>query len=491
MSAKDDPPDMAELKKIESDKGVVQEVPHTILTRREKHLMTILLSGMGTASSMSMPVYWVALTEIERDFKISEEQVNLTIVAYLVLQATAPVFLSTATDYIGRRPVILICLTGGIVVNVGLAVANAYWLIIFLRCLLATSVSPLISICSSVVSDFTTRKDRGGFNGTVNGCLLVGQAFAPFLGSLVDTGWNWRAIFYFCAIIDGALLVVIAVCLPETHRSVVGNLSAPPVHWYHKSPALWYFGDRLCDTERKTVEPSKLTKYNPFLTISFLKYPEVSMILLPSSILFSTWTIAQATLSTYLSKTYGYSSLKIGLCFFAPGFSTIAGAILSGKFMDFTYRLARNKHMKSNSDEPFDIIRARLQYFAIPAVVGAMASVIYGWCFQNRESVAILLVMISLITFTTMFPMSVVPTLFVDLFPQRSGSVASLNNLGRCGMATIFVACLSKMISSMTLGGTYTLMTGLILLSNVCVYYLVTRSRHFMHNIQLREQAAK
>ncbi|KAG7880451.1 hypothetical protein KL937_002013 [Ogataea polymorpha] len=465
-----------------------QEVPHTILTKREKLFMTILLSLIGVASAMSMPIYWVALTEMKKKFRVTEEQINLTVVAYLVLQSLSPVFFSTATDYVGRRPVVLVCLAGGLAINIALAVSDAYWMIILFRCLLASFVSPLISIDSSIVSDFTTRRDRGGYNGTVNGFLLVGQGLSPFFGALVDSGWDWRAIFYFSAIIDGVLLVIAFICLPETKRSIVGNMSVKPDHWYHRAPVLLYFGKRLSDTSKSTVEHMELPSYNPLRTVMIMRYPQVTMVLIPSSVIFATWTMSQASLSTVLSESYGYSTLKIGLCFFASGAATVLGAITSGKVLDFAYNNARQKQLRSDSSKPLNIIKARVQYFFIPSLVCAASSVVFGWCFQKKENVAIILVMTFLITFSTMFPMNAVPTLLIDMFPGQSGSVASLNNLGRCGMATIFMACLSKMTASMKLGGTYTLMAGLILLGNISVYALLARSSKILADVERRKQ---
>ncbi|ESW96194.1 hypothetical protein KL918_000142 [Ogataea parapolymorpha] len=465
-----------------------QEVPHTILTKREKSFMTFLLSLIGVASAMSMPIYWVALTEMKKKFGVTEEQINLTVVAYLILQSLSPVFFSTATDYVGRRPVVLVCLLGGLVINIALAVSDAYWMIILFRCLLASFVSPLISIDSSIVSDFTTRRDRGGYNGTVNGFLLVGQGFSPFFGALVDSGWDWRAIFYFCAIIDGVLLLIAFICLPETKRTIVGNMSVKPDRWYHRAPILLYFGKRLSDTSKSTLEHINLPSYNPLRTVLIVRHPQVAMVLIPSSVIFATWTISQASLSTELSESYGYSTLKIGICFFAPGVATILGAIISGKVLDLTYNNLRQKQLRSDCSKPLNIIKARLQYFLIPSFVCAAASVVFGWCFQKKESVAIILVMSFLITFSTMFPMNAVPTLLIDMFPGQSGSVASLNNLGRCGVATIFMACLSKMGMSLKLGGTYTLMAGLIMLGNISVYALLARSSRILADVERRKR---
>ncbi|GME74963.1 unnamed protein product [Ambrosiozyma monospora] len=325
------------------------EPPYTILTNREKYMLSALLCCVGLVSCISVSIYWVALTEIQHAFNITEEQTNLTVTAYLVLQAISPMVFSNAGDYFGRRPVILTCVIGAVAVNVGLAVTDAYWLMIFLRCLLATFVSPALSINMSVVGDFTTRSNRGSIASIVNGFTLIGQAIAPFLGSVMDTAWNWRAIFWFCAAFDGLVL------------------------------------KRLVN-DKSTLMPKTAGGFNPLASLLLLKNPEVSLTLLPASLVFSTLTVSMATLSTSFVQDYGFSTLKVGLCFFSSGGATMIGTLSSGKLLDKVYRRMKKNYIekteaaKAEGNEtptvPFDILKARLGYYPLPALAVAGFSLI-------------------------------------------------------------------------------------------------------------------
>lgn len=173
--------------KILNSQVLDNNMPYTILTTAEIRWFSALLALIGLCSSISMPIYWAALTDIQNYFRITSEQANLTVTAYLVFQAVAPVFVSSSADYFGRRPVVLCCLIGGVCANIGLAVSNKYWLIMFLRCLLASCVAPLVSIDFAIVGDITTRRNRGGISGYVSGFTLIGQGIAPFLGAVFDS----------------------------------------------------------------------------------------------------------------------------------------------------------------------------------------------------------------------------------------------------------------------------------------------------------------
>ncbi|GME74964.1 unnamed protein product [Ambrosiozyma monospora] len=465
------------------------EPPYTILTDRERYMLSALLSAIGLVSCISMPIYWVALTEIQHDFNITEEQTNLTVTAYLVLQAISPMVFSNAGDYFGRRPVILTCLIGGVAVNVGLAVTDAYWLMIFLRCLLAMFVSPVISINMSVVGDFTTRRNRGGIASIVSGFTLIGQALAPFLGSVMDTAWNWRAIFWFSAAFDGLVFALVLFLLPETRRTIVGNLSVVPKNWLYYSPVLVFLKKRLVN-DRSTLMPKTAGGFNPFASLWLLRNPEVPLSLLPCSLVFATWTIAMATLSTSFVQDYGYSTLKVGLCFFSSGGATIIGTLTSGKMLDKVYRKMKKNYIEKNEELteegtetpaiPFNILKARLGFYPVPALAVAGFTLMFGWCTSEHVNIAPIIIAMFVISLFTMFPMSSVNTLLVDLYPEMSGSAASLNNLFRCGMSAIFMSCLSKMNSSMTIGGTYSFMAGIDFVSISLILFLIHNSTSFL-----------
>lgn len=472
-----------------------KENDYTILTKNERVMVAMLLALIGLCSSMTMPIYWTALSELARAFHTSEERINFTVTSYLCFQATAPVFVSSLSDIFGRRPVILGCIIGGVATNVGLAVSRTYWLIVFLRCVLATFLAPLISISSACVGDFTTRRNRGGLTGLTSGFTLIGQGIAPFLGAVMDTAWGWPAIFWFSAALEGFILFVTFLLLPETHRGFVGDLSVRPKLWIHKSPILYYFKDRLVDYNPDLLQ-KRITKYQPWKPLKLIFRINVFYILLPSSILFAIWTISQTSLSVHLSEDYHYSTLHVGICFFAPGSATVVGTLVSGKILDIIYkkRKAQYDEMVLNMEKtndiydipPFNIIYVRLYCIPLAACVVCMAAVVFGWCIQHKIHLAVILVMCFLITFFCMFPLNITTTVLVDMFPEISGGATALNNLFRCGMSAIFVSCLTKMETHMTTGGTYTFMAGIGILSTFLIIVLMRQSESIL--IEAREK---
>ncbi|KAG0678308.1 hypothetical protein C6P40_000576 [Pichia californica] len=458
---------------------------YTILTKNERTTLAMLLALIGLCSAMSMPIYWTALPQLAIEFHTTEEKINFTVTSYLCFQAVAPVFVSSLSDIFGRRPVILACIAGGIATNVGLAVSRTYWLIVFLRCILATFLAPLISISSACVGDFTTRRNRGGLTGLTSGFTLIGQGISPFLGAVMDTAWGWPAIFWFSAALEGFILIVAFFMLPETHRGFVGDLSVRPKHWLHQSPILLYFGKRIVDNKPELLQ-KRSHKYQPWKPLKLIFRISVFYILLPSSILFAIWTISQTTLSVHLGNNYNYSTLHVGLCFFAPGCATVFGTLASGRILDFIYKKQKAKYeIKYSSDieksnisdiPPFNIINVRLYCIPVAACVVCFSAIVFGWCIQHIVHISVILIMCFLITFFCMFPLNITGTVLIDMFPEISGGATALNNLFRCGMSAIFVSCLTRMEKNMSTGGTYTFMAGIGLLSIGMILLLMKKS---------------
>lgn len=474
---------------IQMDSLYVNGVLHTILKPWERLFLALVLGFAGIGSSFAMPVYWPALTDLAQAFSTTEARINFSITAYLVLQATSPVFVSSLSDVFGRRPVIMLCLTGGVAFNVALACTRHYWCLILFRALLALFVAPLISITLASVGDLTTKRDRGSLTTIAAGLTLMGQAIAPLLGAVMQTVWSWHAIFWMCAILNGALLTGVFLLVPETNRQFVGNLGVRPSRWYQWSPVLSYLGSRLDNAKNGPSLTSGQMRYNPWRPLSLIRRPAVFFILLPTSLQLATWNVLQTTLSVQLQATYHYSVLQVGLCFIVPGTATVISTLSSGRLIDFLYKKRKARYEYKYRAQlaagemvpPFNIIKTRLLPVIPISILAAAAAVSFGWCVEKAASPAAVLVMTFLLTLSIMFPMSVVNTVLIDLFPDITGGVTALNNLFRCGMSAIFVSCLTKMQSAMTIGGTYTLMMGLILASSPLIFLLMKESQEILN----------
>lgn len=454
--------------------------PHSKLSEGEKYLVVCILSMAGIWSTMSGTIYFPALPTISAKFHVSPGLTNLSVVAYLFFQGITPMCIAFVADNFGRRPCILVCLLGYCSVCIGISQVNVFWLLAFLRCLQAGAIAPVISVSQGVLSDITTLATRGSFVGILSGIQLIGQGFGALVGSGIIDRWGWRGVFVFLAIGSGLGLILASVVLPETNRSIVGNLSIPPTRAWNKLPIVLmpFFKKRLTNDQSTLRQASKLDFFAP---LKILIQKEVIIALLPGGFLFAGWTMSLTTLSTTLEKYYGYSIGHIGLCYLAPGMGTLVGSIATGRIIDYVYKRKKLAYDEEYGALPvenrpkFNILETRMHLALVPGTIAMAFFIVFGWCFQKRVSIVPILISTFFISLCCVSFMACVNTLLVDMFPSQGSGATSCMNLVRCLLAAAGVGALQSMVDSIGEGGTYTLMAGFICGSTTLLYIVGLR----------------
>ncbi|EGW34249.1 multidrug resistance transporter [Spathaspora passalidarum NRRL Y-27907] len=456
--------------------------PYTILTKKEKYAIAVLISASSIWSTLSSSIYFPALTILSHDFDVSPGIINISIVAYFIFQGISPTLLATVADTYGRRPCVLLCLVCYTGVCIGLSQSNVYWLLAFLRCLQAAAISPIIAVTAGILSDITTRADRGSYIGTVSGIQLIGQGFGALVGAGVVSRWGWQGVFVLLAIGSGFMFICCVVFLPETNRSIVGNMSVPPKYIYNQSPVVHF----PCCSHRLTNDVSTLsprTSANIFAPYKIFFKPAVFFTLLAGGFQFTAWTMNLTTLSTSMQVDYGFSVVHVGLCYLAPGMGTLVGSVGTGRLLDYTYRRRKTAydstygHLPKEQQPPFDLFGARFQTAIFTSVIIVVFLIVFGWCIEKHTNIAPILISSFMISLAAVSFMGCMNTLLVDLFPNQGSAATSCLNLMRCLLGAAGVGALSAMIDAMGTGGTYTLMSGFCIISFLILSYLSQRAK--------------
>uniref|UniRef100_A0A0L0NS01 Major facilitator superfamily (MFS) profile domain-containing protein n=1 Tax=Candidozyma auris TaxID=498019 RepID=A0A0L0NS01_CANAR len=468
----------------------VAEPPYTIFDLWRRYLLMSLLSLIGIWSAISNSIYFPAIPTLEREFDVSSEAINLTMVAYLVLQGLAPTLVSNFADTYGRRPMVLIAFCVYIGANIGLAVCNTYWLLVFLRCVQAGGIAQVIAINSGIAGDVCVPANRGAFVGVVSGMLLVGQAFGSLIGSALIARWNWRAVFVFLAIGAGVTLLFIFVFLTETCRSIAGNGSVRPKNPIHIAPALYFPGYKEhMNNNRCTIRPRvKLDFLAPWRILIRAK---VMAVLLPGGLQFTAWTMSLTSLSTALENDpWNYSVFHVGLMYLPQGICCLVASLLAGRMLNYYYGWRRGKFDKKYEDcekeqrPPFNKIRVRLDLAIIPTICTLLGLLLFGWTLDKETSVVGVVIGTCFTSFGTSSFIAIVTTMLVDLYPSRGLASTSCVNFVRCILAAAFIAALDRMVKSMGIGWVYTLMAALCLVANLLLIYVVVQHlKHLKRNL--------
>lgn len=476
---------LLQLEDVESDQSIADKeetaaIPYTIITHGERYIFMLILSLIGFWSATSSPIYFPALPTLSHDFGASEEVINLSVVAYLILQGVFPAVSSNIADTYGRRPVYIASLLGYAATCVGLSQTNAFWLLTVLRCVQAACIAPVVPINSGVSADVCVRAERGGFVGIVSGMLLVGNGFGGLIGAALVSRWSWRAIFVFLAIGGACTLIMVLLVLPETSRLIVGNASVRPKSPFHISPILYLppIKRRLTNQYQSLSEQPKLDLLAPLRIL--VKLPVIAS-LIPAGLLFAAWTMTLTSISTVLeSEAYNYSVMHVGLIYLPQGIACLLGSFSAGRALDMYYKYRHGAYEAKYADiedkPPFNKVRVRIDMCVVPACLQVVGLVIFGWCLEYKRHIISIIISTCLISASSSAFIAAVTTMLVDLFPLQSSASSSCMNLVRCLLAAVGVAVLEKMVSALSLGGTYTLLAGMCLASYPLIIFVAWHS---------------
>lgn len=466
---------------------------YTIFTKNEMWMICVAAATFGFFSAISSSVYAPAIPTLKKQFHVSTELINLTIVAYSIFQGLSPSVFASFADSFGRRPVVAVCYTIYIVANIGLARTNVYWLLFVLRCLQATGIASAISIGAGIIGDITTRSNRGTYMSIFSGITIIAVAFGPLMGGALSNNLGWRSIFWFLCISSGCFYIFSIFVLPETKRAIVGNGSIKPKHWWCRAPIMYIsrFRNRTSFSNPNFIPdydsldpPRKLNIFMPFLLLTNL---QIVFVLVPVSLYNAGWTMAITQTSTLLSTNYNYNTLQVGLCYIASGMGSLIGSVSAGPVLDRYYKKCKDIHIielnkykqladieKQGVEEPFfNIYKARLMMNIFPSILVSLSFILLGWTIEYKVHISVPLIALFLSSFGVCYFMSTTSTLLVDLYPQSSSSASATYNLSRCLMVAVGVAVVDKMCSSLGSGGAFTLIAGICFLSVGLIYWQI------------------
>lgn len=141
----------------------------------------------------------------------------------MIVSGVAPTILGSIADQLGGRFDHLLSFFIYALANARLAVQISYPALLILCMLQSVGGSATVGIGYGVVGDITESSERGSYMGILGCGPNVAPSLGPVLGGVLAQKAGWRWILGFLGISGGLSLVMIAIILPETARSIVGN----------------------------------------------------------------------------------------------------------------------------------------------------------------------------------------------------------------------------------------------------------------------------
>jgi multidrug resistance protein len=428
-----------------------------------------------TVSGFASNIYFPALPTIASDIGVSIELITLTVTSYLIFQGIAPSLWGPISDVKGRRAAYCCTFVVFFCACIGLAEAKNYATLVVLRCLQSTGSASTIAIGSGVIGDITTRANRGGLMGIFQAGLLVPVAVGPIIGGALAGSLGWRSIFWFLTIYSGVFLVLLALTLPETLRSIVANGSRVPTSWILKSPLNLYQKTSSVRWNRNVTSEELPPRKRIDLTgpLRILVSKQAGPIIVFLAVYYAVWQMSITAMSSLFADRYGLSETQIGLTFIANGVGSMVGTLITGKILNFDYRRVEARHKavathelhqnstvgeRSSVNEDFPIEKARLRLVPLFSILQCLSIILFGWSINYPKQVHIAVPIVStfITGWTAVSTQSVIMTYLVDVFHDRSAAASASLNLARCLLAAGGTSFVMPMINGIGVGWAFT-----------------------------------
>ncbi|KAI0052527.1 MFS general substrate transporter [Auriscalpium vulgare] len=459
------------IKEIASSTNL-KEQPFSIYSLQEKWAIVSMTSFAAVFSPLTANIYFPAIPKLTTEFHKSTELINLTVTVYMIMQGLAPMAWGTLSDRWGRRPMFIACMVLLSLSCVGLALVptSDYWLLLLLRGFQAAGSASTVALGAGVIGDISTPAERGGFMGIFSIGPMVGPSIGPVIGGILSQSLGWRSIFWFMCICSGICALAIALFLPETLRSIVGNGSIRPLRVY--LPLVPIIG-RHRGAPTDTTRPPRKPFTNP---LRIFTYPDVVVLLVFNGVIYAVYYGVTASISSLFKKAYPYlNQTTTGLCFLAIGGGMLIGTLLSGKLMDRDYAAIRDAMIKKaqadsegqiidvneiTKSDNFPIEKARLRTAPIHLALFIGCVLGYGWALQAKVNLAVPLILQMIMGLTVVSIMNIITTLLVDLMPSQGSSITACNNMVRCLLGAGLVSVIDIIIKALGAGWTYIVLGG-------------------------------
>ncbi len=210
----------------------------------------------------------------------------------------APVW-GRLSDRIGRRPVLLIGMSGYAITFILFGLSSRLWMLFAVRMLSGMVSSATLPTAMAYVADITREKDRAGGMGMVGAAMGLGMIFGPALGGLL--GHHGFSLPFFAA--GGLALITLPftlVLLPESLKEPLQQLPG----------------------DRRRLSPDVI--HNPHFSLFIMSF----------AVSFS-MSIFESTFALFAAARVGFGPKEMGLLFAVAGvLGVIVQAGLVGKLVN-------------------------------------------------------------------------------------------------------------------------------------------------------------
>ena len=262
---------------------------------------------------------------IANEWGIDKATLGVVLSMELFGMAVGSALIGNVADRIGRRPIILVCLSAMAAGMFGAAMATGITSLSATRLFTGLGIGGMISTTSAMVAEYSNDRRRS-LNVTLN---IAGYATGAILGglgasALLAGSGSWRSVFLFGAILSAAALPAVFLLMPESIESLIARRPAGALDQLNRTLARLRY-------EPLAVLPEPVNAERPSIAALFSRsYAGVTTLLTIAY-------FAQIMLFYYVVKwipkivvDMGYDAAQAGHVLVAANVGNLLGAVAIG-----------------------------------------------------------------------------------------------------------------------------------------------------------------
>jgi DHA1 family bicyclomycin/chloramphenicol resistance-like MFS transporter len=166
---------------------------------------------------MLSDLYLPGFPQIADHFGVSPTDVQLSLTTAMAGVAVGQLTFGPLSDRFGRRAILIVGLSVGIVASVAVALAPTLPLVVAARFVQGFGIASGLAISRAIASDVTTGVGTMRWLGIISVVAGIGALIAPVLGGLLLTVIGWRAPLWALAMYVAIVLALVLGLVPESH----------------------------------------------------------------------------------------------------------------------------------------------------------------------------------------------------------------------------------------------------------------------------------
>ncbi|TKD21408.1 multidrug effflux MFS transporter [Rhodobacter capsulatus] len=189
--------------------------------------IALVLGGLSALGPLAIDMYLPGLPTMVTDLGTNEGTIQYSLMVFFAGLTLGQLFYGPLSDRYGRKPLAYFGLALFVLGSLGSAFAGSVESLILFRAIEGLGGSIGMVIAMAVIRDLYTGHAAGRMMALVLMVLGVSPVLAPLAGSAMLAIADWKAIFLVLALVGLALIVCVAVALPETRAPEIRRASHP------------------------------------------------------------------------------------------------------------------------------------------------------------------------------------------------------------------------------------------------------------------------